>query len=50
MTDRALPVVLAKARTHTTESLGESKMAVDPRSNNALWLWVLAFARTTVVP
>jgi hypothetical protein len=50
MTDHVLPVVLAKARTHTAESVGESKVVVDLRSNNALWLWVLAFARTTVVP
>jgi hypothetical protein len=47
MTDRVLPVVLAKARTHTAESLGESKMAVDLRSNDVLWLWVPPFAGTT---
>jgi hypothetical protein len=47
MTDRVLPVVLAKARTHTAESLGESRMAVGLRNNNVLWLWVPAFAGTT---
>ena len=43
----AVAVVLAKARTHTAESIGQSKMAVDLHNNKALWLWVLAFARTT---
>jgi hypothetical protein len=47
MTDRFLAVVLAKARTHTAESIGESRMAVDLRNNNVLWLWVPAFAGTT---
>ena len=47
MTDLLSAVVLAKARTHTAESIGESEMAVDLRNNDALWLWVPAFAGTT---
>jgi len=49
MTD-AFPVVLAKARTHTAESIGRDWMADNLRNNNVLWLWVPAFAGTTVTP
>jgi hypothetical protein len=49
MTD-LFTVVLAKARTHTAESLGESKMAVDLRSNDVLWLWVSGRAGDARLP
>jgi hypothetical protein len=49
MTD-LFTVVLAKARTYTAESLGESKMAVDLRSNDVLWLWVPGRARDARLP
>jgi hypothetical protein len=39
MTD-LLPVVPAKAGTHTAQSLGEFKMADDLRNDGGRWLWV----------
>jgi hypothetical protein len=41
-------VVPAKAGTHTAESPGGPKVADDLRCNEVLWLWVPAFAGTTV--
>ena len=50
MTDQALPVVPAHAGTHTAEFLGSFKMSDNLRCNDVLWLWVPAFAGTTVKP
>jgi hypothetical protein len=49
MIDHSLPVVPAKAGTHTAESIDRFDMAV-ALHNNILWLWVPAFAGTTVTP
>ena len=41
-------VVLANARTHTAETIrGYRGVDEDHRNDEGLWLWVLAFARTT---
>ena len=44
---RLLFVVPAKAGTHTAESLGFGRRPVPELNHPGLWLWVLAFARTT---
>ena len=48
MIEVSLAVVPAKAGTHTAESVGRRKIADDLRHNEVLWLWVPAFAGTTV--
>jgi hypothetical protein len=52
MTDiAAFPaLVLAKARTHTAESIGQPRAADDLRNNEALWLWVPGRARRARLP
>jgi len=40
-------VVPASAGTHTAESTNEARLVIDLRNNDALWLWVPAFAGTT---
>ena len=37
----ASPVILAKARTHTAESISWSHLVDDPANDVGLWLWVL---------
>ena len=41
-------VVLAEARTHTARSRLGGAVADDSLTYESRWLWVLAFARTTV--